>query len=176
MITVTNTSHRAKRLPLERGGFLVVAPGATETAPFRLFGADLGALEGGGLVIEGGAAVKVRNNHDVALPLPVGGPVLKPGVATKVERWSIIKGHPVVKAWLAAKAIEALEDGNAPDLAPERLPVAPPVEPDPEPAPEPEPVDIGELRAQFEELTGEKPDGRWGEDRLRQAIDAKLAE
>lgn len=36
--------------------------------------------------------------------------------------------------------------------------------------------EMDDLRAQYEELFGDAPDGRWGEKRVRDAIDAKLAE
>lgn len=170
MITVINSSHRAKRLPLARGGFIVVAPGATETAEFRLFNADLCALERCGLVFEGGHAVNVTNKYGTALTLPVGGPVLRPGVPTKVDRWSIIRGHPVVKSWLAAKVIEeAVEPSPAPVAVSA-------VSPAPEPA-DPAPVaDLSDLRGQYQELFGKRAYHGWDADELRQKIDAKLAE
>lgn len=169
MITVTNNSHRAKRLPLSRGGFLVIAPGATETAAFR-FSGDLAALEAGGLVIDGGAAVNVVNNHDTDLALPLGGPVLRPGVATKVERWSILKGHPVVKSWLAAKVIE--EEAGATSAPVDVAPVsaAPEVSSD-DPAP-----DLGDLRSQYQELFGKRAYHGWSAEEVQSKIDAKLSE
>ncbi|MBN9074302.1 MAG: hypothetical protein J0H34_22420 [Rhizobiales bacterium] len=126
----------------------------------------------------------VVSHHNSDLGLPLGGPVLRPGVPTPVERWAIIKGHPVVKSWLAAKAIEVVEDdvGTAP--------AAPPA---PETSSEPHPLDhdgdghpggslpvgergLEELRARYTQLFGSEPDGRWGEKRLQDAIDAKQAE
>lgn len=169
MITVTNNSHRAKRLPLARGGFLLIAPGTTETAAFQ-FSCDLAALEAGGLAIHGGAAVNVVNNHDADLALPLGGPVLRPGVATKVERWSIIKGHPVVKSWLAAKVIE--EEAGASPARVETAPVSmAPEQPDAAPAP-----DLSDLRGQYQELFGKRAYHGWSAEELQSKIDAKLAE
>lgn len=36
--------------------------------------------------------------------------------------------------------------------------------------------EIDDLRSQYEELFGEVPDRRWGDKRIREAIDSKLAE
>lgn len=112
----------------------------------------------------------VISHHHSNLGLPLGGPVLRPGVATKVERWSIIKGHPVVKSWLAAKVIE-----EAVEASPAPVPAAP-VSAAPEPA-APAPVaDLSDLRGQYQELFGKRAYHGWDADELRQKIDAKLAE
>lgn len=113
----------------------------------------------------------VTSRHTSPLGLPVGGPVLRPGVPTKVERWSIIKGHSVVRAWLAAKVIEAEEE----------VQVALPAQPAPAslpPAPEPvsEEGDLPSLRDQYKELFGKQPFMGWDAATLREKIDAKLAE
>lgn len=127
---------------------------------------------------------RVVSRHDSNLGLPLGGPVLRPGVPALVKRWSIIKGHPVVKSWLAAKVIEVVADEA------ERVVAAPPARAEPS---VPHPLDhdangraggslpasergLDELRAQYAELFGTEPDKRLGEKRLQDAIDAKLVE
>lgn len=123
----------------------------------------------------------VTSRYQGNLGLPLGGPVLRPGVPTHVKRWDIIKGHPVVKAWLAAKVIEA----DAPEIA-EKAPPAPiearhPLDHDGDgvpggslPASERDICD--QLRAEYADLTGKAADRRWGEARLRQEIDKALGE
>lgn len=112
----------------------------------------------------------VISHHHSNLGLPLGGPVLRPGVATKVERWSVIKGHPVVKSWLAAKVIE--EEAGA---SPTRVETAPvfvaPEQSDAAPAP-----DLSDLRGQYQELFGKRAYHGWSAEELQSKIDAKLAE
>lgn len=112
----------------------------------------------------------VISHHHGNLGLPLGGPVLRPGIATKVERWSIIKGHPVVKSWLAAKVIE--EEAGATSAPVDVAPVsaAPEVSSD-DPAP-----DLGDLRSQYQELFGKRAYHGWSAEEVQSKIDAKLSE
>lgn len=112
----------------------------------------------------------VISHHSGPLGLP-GGPVLNPERPAKVERWNVIKEHAVVKSWLKAKVIEVV-GAKSTEGAAESVP-----EPEaPETQPEPEADDLETLRAEYRDVAGEDPDGRWGEKRLREEIDAKLAE
>ena len=112
----------------------------------------------------------VISHHHSNLGLPLGGPVLRPGVATKVERWSIIKGHPVVKSWLAAKVIEEEAGASPAPVEPASVSVAS-EQPDAAPAP-----DLSDLRGQYQELFGKRAYHGWDADELQAKIDSKLAE
>lgn len=51
----------------------------------------------------------VKSNHDTDLRLPQG-PMLRAGKSVNVENWGVVKGHDIVKAWLAAGAIEKVAE------------------------------------------------------------------
>jgi hypothetical protein len=104
---------------------------------------------------------KVINHHHASLGLPLGGPVLPPGVKTEVKRWNIIKGHAVVKAWLQAGVIEEVGSDE-------------PAQPEPAHEPSPEPVDdeLTALRAEYQEKVGKRAYHAWDADTLK----AKIAE
>jgi hypothetical protein len=51
----------------------------------------------------------IINRHDADLALPMGGPVLRPGVAASVTNWVTMKDHAMVKSWLAAGLLEVEE-------------------------------------------------------------------
>lgn len=162
MIAVTNVSHRAKRLPLARGGFLILAPGKTDVADIRI-PASLDAWEAAGIVLDGGDPVKIKSNHEADLTIPVAGVKLRRGALVEVKRWHIVKQHPTVKAWLGAKIIEEVHDvvlGPGDEGSRQHSPVE----------------DIGELRAQYQELFSKRPFMGWGAGDLREKIDNKLAE
>lgn len=68
---------------------------------------------------------KITLNHSGPLGLP-GGTKLRPGVATEVPNWNILKNHNVVKAWIkagllvegdakVAVAKSSTDGGNAPE-------------------------------------------------------------
>jgi hypothetical protein len=58
----------------------------------------------------------VKSNHDSPLALP-GGPTIPANGTVFVERWPIVRGSFIVKAWLAAKVIEVV--GEEPITAPD---------------------------------------------------------
>src|SRR5690606_15992773 len=130
---------------------------------------------------------KVTNTYDRALGLPLGGPRLQPGVETTVDRWSILKGHPVVRSWVAAGILVVSEDDSAP--RPQTDENASPVFVTEE-APQADPLDHDgdgkkggstpavddpvreELKAQAKEL-GIAVHWRWSNEKIEQAINAK---
>lgn len=99
----------------------------------------------------------VVSRHDSDLVLPIGGARLRPGIPVRVDRWEVIKGHPVVAAWLRARAIEEVEAGDVPVQA------------------RPDDGALDDMRARYEEKIGVAPDRRWGLSRLQTEID-KAAE
>jgi hypothetical protein len=61
----------------------------------------------------------VTNCTPIPLTLPVTGQVIRPGATIRADRWNIVKGAEVVRAWLQSKALtveEGVEDAVA--LAP----------------------------------------------------------
>lgn len=115
----------------------------------------------------------VTNNHTSPLGLP-RGLVIQPGASVRVDNWRILRNHAVVAAWLAAGVL-SVEDGTEQPAKVERASVAVPVAVS---APVAEAVvdHAVDLRVQYTELFGSEPDGRWGDKRIQDAIDAKLAE
>lgn len=144
---------------------------------------------------------KVTNTYDRALGLPLGGPRLQPGVETTVGRWSILKGHPVVRSWVAAGVLVVNEDDSvarpqtgenvSSAFVTEEVPVAAPEAR--QAAKQADPLDHDgdgkkggstpavddpvreELKAQAKEL-GIAIHWRWSNEKIEQAINAKLAE
>lgn len=68
---------------------------------------------------------KITLHHSGPLGLP-GGTKLRPGVATEVPNWNILKNHNVVKSWIAAGLLvegdakvavakSSTDGGNAPE-------------------------------------------------------------
>lgn len=55
----------------------------------------------------------IHNHHNTGLGLPMGGPELRAGSDTHVDRWSQIKEHAVVQQWLAAGVLEVIQDEEA---------------------------------------------------------------
>lgn len=55
----------------------------------------------------------IHNHHNTGLGLPMGGPELRAGADTQVDRWSQIKEHAVVQQWLAAGVLEVIHDEEA---------------------------------------------------------------
>lgn len=200
MLTLINNGHRAVRIPLSRGGFIIVQPGGAARGNFRL-PSDLSGWEAAGIQIEDETTMILTNRHDAPLSLPLAGPVLVPGVPTKVKRWSVIKGHPVVRSWVAAGVLVVNEDDSAarlqtgenasPVFIAEEVPVAAPEAP--QAAKQTDPLDHDgdgkkggskpaiddpvreELKAQAKEL-GIAIHWRWSNEKIEQAINAKLAE
>lgn len=58
----------------------------------------------------------VISNHDTPLPLP-GGPTLRPGARTNVERWELLKNNDIVKAWLSAGLLKVDQEEAPPEPA-----------------------------------------------------------
>lgn len=58
----------------------------------------------------------VTNNSSVPLILPVTSQTIRPGGTIRADRWNIVKGAEVVRAWLQSKALtveEGIEDAVA---------------------------------------------------------------
>lgn len=115
----------------------------------------------------------VTNNHTSPLGLP-RGLVIQPGASVRVDNWRILRNHAVVAAWLAAGVL-SVEDGTEQPAKVERAPVAVSA-PVAEAVVDHADVPAVDLRVQYAELFGSEPDGRWGDKRIQDAIDAKLAE
>lgn len=96
----------------------------------------------------------VTNKHDADLALPMGGPNLRPGVPVKVERWSAISEHSLVRAWLAAGVL-SVEDGVVvpPEVA------SPPTD------------EMAALRARYQNAFGKRAYHGWDADTLREKIE-----
>lgn len=56
---------------------------------------------------------KIKSNHNAPLPVPVLGVVLNPGAELNVERWDVIRHNDTVRAWLASRTIEVVEEPKA---------------------------------------------------------------
>jgi len=65
----------------------------------------------------------IRNSHSSNLGLPMGGPELRAGSETRVERWGQIKDHPVVKMWLVAGVLDEVEAATQAEPKAEPAPV-----------------------------------------------------
>lgn len=102
----------------------------------------------------------IVSHHHAPLGLPLGGPVLPPGVPTPVKRWNIIKGHSVVKAWLQASVIEEVGT-DAPMVS----------ETPPEPSEGQESDPLADLRAEYYEKFGKRPYHGWDDETLKAKID-----
>jgi hypothetical protein len=96
----------------------------------------------------------IKSNHHSPLGLP-GGPLVNPGAKVKVERWHVIRDHPVIKAWIAAGVIEVVGEEQ--------------VEPKPEPS-GPAVDRLAALRGEYQEVVGKRPYHAWGADELRVKI------
>ncbi|MCO5152577.1 MULTISPECIES: hypothetical protein [unclassified Shinella] len=119
---------------------------------------------------------KVTSNHDGPLGLP-GGVVLRPGVATNVERWSIIKDHAVVRSWIDAGVLESDEqsdDANLPAPVDEATDTGA-VGGDSSAGASPNDDALAKLRAEAKEL-GIAAHYRWSAEKIQEEIDRKLAE
>lgn len=112
----------------------------------------------------------VTSHHDAPLGLP-GGPVIPAGKTVFVDKWSFIKDHHVVQAWLKAGVISAEDAEDEPvepgtDDASENPPV--------NPAADAENVQKDELIRKLAEL-GIKRNRRYSVENLQEQLDAALA-
>jgi hypothetical protein len=55
----------------------------------------------------------IKSNHNAPLPFPVTGTILNPGAQINVDRWDVVKNNDTVRAWLAAKIIEVVDEQKA---------------------------------------------------------------
>lgn len=114
----------------------------------------------------------VTSNHKGPLGLP-GGITLRPGVATNVERWGIIKNHAVVRSWIAAGILESDELPEEPKTTAAGAEItgtggagAPSSEDD---------DSLVKLKAEAKDL-GIAVHYRWSAEKIQEEIDKKLAE
>ncbi|KQV83242.1 hypothetical protein [Rhizobium sp. Root1220] len=56
---------------------------------------------------------KIKSNHNAPLHVPVLGVMINPGAELNVDRWDVLKHNDTIKAWLASKTIEVVEEPKA---------------------------------------------------------------
>lgn len=56
----------------------------------------------------------VKNVTDRPLALPTGG-IIPAGRTLRVDNWDGLQSHPIVKGWIAAKAVEVQKEKPAPE-------------------------------------------------------------
>jgi hypothetical protein len=97
--------------------------------------------------------MNITNLTDAPLRLPMGGPTLRPGVATHVDRWDVLQYNDTVVAWLSVNAIEATERVQAAAVTSDD-----------------QDTDLDEVRAVYVARFSTEPDRRWGVATLREKI------
>ncbi len=56
---------------------------------------------------------KIKSHHNAPLPMPVTGVILNPGAELSIDRWGILQHNDTIKAWLASKTIEVVDEPKA---------------------------------------------------------------
>lgn len=124
------------------------------------------------------AEVENPDHVKVLLNIPEGYRSLDPLPAQQV---SLDEAMAVLKAQFPNADFSALTGGSAPQAEPEAPATAPVIEPDPEDEGDDDPAGLAalsdeELRAEFEELIGRKPNANMLRENMEAQITAKLAE